>query len=163
MIPFGQAVLLWRMHRGVTQHTLASRARIPRSNLSSIERGKQEVSLRTLRAVACALDIQPGVLADGLPPPSKRTSGHQLSREEMERIADWVVSGKPVRRASDRFLVDTLRKLVAPKARAYHRSWKSPRWSNRRTDLAWLQLRARYPSSVVESLLSRVTDRLHRP
>lgn len=65
MIPFGQAVLLWRLHRGLTQQTLAVKARVPRSNLSAIERGKREVSLRTLRSLALALEVRPGVLADG--------------------------------------------------------------------------------------------------
>lgn len=163
MTPFGQTVLFWRMSRGMTQQALAARSHIPRSNLSAIEGGRREVTLQTLRALASALNVPPGMLVDGVLPPSEGSPRRQLSREEMERIADHVVSTAPVRRETDRFLIETLRRLVAPKAHAYHKPWKTPRWSNRKTNLAWLQLRARYPSSVVDSLLSRITDRLHRP
>lgn len=162
MLSFGQAILLWRMERGLTQQQLAQHARIPRSNLSAVERGKQEVSLRTLRALADAMGIRPGVLADGLPPPQEGKPGRRLSRAAMERIADQVVSGETVERADDPWLIDTLRKLVAPRARAYHKSWHVPRWSRRKTNLAWLQLRTRYAPEAVESLLGRITDRLHR-
>ncbi|HMF41326.1 MAG TPA: helix-turn-helix transcriptional regulator, partial [Polyangia bacterium] len=68
MQPFGETVLAWRLARGMTQAELGRAARIPRPNLSAIERGDREVTLKTLRALALALDVRPGVLADGIPP-----------------------------------------------------------------------------------------------
>jgi len=162
MPSLGQTVLLWRLHRGLTQQALAARARIPRSNLSAIERDQQDVTVQTLRTVAAALEVRPGLLADGLLPPTDAPA-RRMSRAEMECIADEVVRGAPAQRGADRFLIEALRALLAPKARASPHRWTAPRWSNRKTDLAWVQLRARYPANVVNSLVSRITDRLHRP
>jgi transcriptional regulator with XRE-family HTH domain len=60
--PFGETVLAWRLARGMTQAALARAACIPRPNLSAIERGDREVTLKTLRALALALEVRPGVL-----------------------------------------------------------------------------------------------------
>ena len=66
--PFGQTLFLWRLDRHLSQAALAQRAGIPRPNLSLMERGKREVTLGTLRALAVALDVRPGILADGVLP-----------------------------------------------------------------------------------------------
>lgn len=68
MLPFGETVLAWRLARGLTQAALANLARVSRPNLSAIERGQREVTLGTLRALAVALDVRPGVLVDGVSP-----------------------------------------------------------------------------------------------
>ena len=69
-LPFGQAVMLWRRQGGLTQQALARRAGIPQPNLSAIERGGRAVSLTTIRALAAALGVRPGMLVDGMPPAS---------------------------------------------------------------------------------------------
>lgn len=68
----------------MTQAQLASAARIPRPNLSHIEGGDRDVTLGALRALALALDVTPGTLADGIPP-FEGTS--PSGRAAMERIA----------------------------------------------------------------------------
>src|SRR6266700_81765 len=68
MLPFGETLLAWRLARGMSQAELAQAARMSRPNLSAVERGDREVTLRTLRRLALALDVRPGILADGVAP-----------------------------------------------------------------------------------------------
>ena len=90
MYPFGETVLAWRLARGMTQAELARASRLPRPNLSAIERGEREVTLRTLRALALALGVRPGVLADGTPPGGEAAP---LSRAGLERVARAAARG----------------------------------------------------------------------
>ena len=94
MVQFSQAVWLWRRHRGLTQAELAQRTRMARPNLSAIERGKREVTLATLRALAASLDVPPGALVDGIAPQAYRSGPLSSSRETLERIADAVAFGR---------------------------------------------------------------------
>src|SRR5258708_39818650 len=88
MLPFGLAVQRWRLERGMSQAGLAQRAGIPRPNLSNLERGKADASLRTIRALALALNIRPGLLVDGEPP---ETAHSHFSRAVLERVAQAAV------------------------------------------------------------------------
>src|SRR5258708_39562784 len=94
MIPLGRCVLLWRLKQGLSQAALAAKAGIAQPNLSDIESGKRDVSLRTLRAVAFAINIKPGLLADGIGPDSEEPL--VLSREKLERISGAVAKGEPL-------------------------------------------------------------------
>ncbi len=94
MAPFGESVLAWRLARRMTQAALATAARIPRPNLSAIERGDREVTLKTLRALALALDIRPGVLADGVMPAG---DPKPMGRECLERVARAAALGTDLR------------------------------------------------------------------
>lgn len=163
MNPFGQTVLLWRRTRGLTQAELAKQARIARPNLSAIERGKREVSLRTLRALALGLGVRPGVLVDGISPQALGRKPARLSRQAFERVADGVVRGTPVSDARERALVDVLRRITAHPALASRKQWSRPRRGKRMTQMAWLVLESGYPSEVVRSLLQRIADRLSVP
>ncbi|MBI3318268.1 MAG: helix-turn-helix domain-containing protein [Candidatus Omnitrophica bacterium] len=173
MLPFSQTLWLWRVDRGLTQEALARRAGISRPNLSAIETGKREVSLRTLRALAAALEIPPGLLADGTGPVLEK-SAIPLSRAAMERIADGVVRRVPAAttqrlqvvrpplaaaRTQERILVNLLREILK------HRlSSAGPlgilRGGKRRMDAAWLLLNGSYPPEVIRSLVQRIEDRL---
>jgi len=146
MLPFGQTLRLWRNHRGLTQATLAQAARLPRPNLCAIERGRREVSLTTLRALALALEVAPGALVDGVPPPTSGPTA--LSREAIERIADAVASGTPPRHPADRQLTALLRAVTADAAAG-----------RRRAEAAWLHLKAAYPAALVDTLLDRIAAR----
>src|SRR3989338_2141211 len=97
MIGFGQNLYLWRVFKGFSQEELAERSGIPRPNLSAIEKGKREVALPTLRALAVALGIEPGILVDGIGPVSFKDL--DLSRGSLERIAEigLGISRKPRR------------------------------------------------------------------
>ena len=154
MFPFGDTVLSWRLRRGLTQEELARRARVPRPNLSAIERGRREVSLRTIRALALALDVRPGVLVDGIAPGEEEAP---LSREAMERIADAVVRKGALADANEQALVEQVNHLVGSRLRASRAGRKGVRPS-RRSDRAWLSL-SRYPPAVIQSLVDRILER----
>src|SRR5262245_22609401 len=111
MLPFGQTVLLWRLHRGLTQGALAQAARIPRPNLSAMERGAREVSLRTIRALALALNIPAGILVDGVPP-SLSAGQKPWTREELERVTKSLLTHHAMTRKRERTLAMLLASLV---------------------------------------------------
>ncbi len=48
---------IWREHRGLTLAALAERAGVPDGYISEIETGKKPGSIRTLKALAHALDV----------------------------------------------------------------------------------------------------------
>lgn len=156
ILPFGQTLRLWRTARGLTQETLARRAKLSRPNLSSMERGRMEVSLKTLRALAVGLDIRPGVLVDGVPP---ETSLQRPSRETLERIAEAVVRGGVQLNDEERQLVEALRRIVAPRTAAAKRRWTPRRGGKRAAQQAWLWVRACYPEAMFTSLIERISER----
>lgn len=90
MLPIGQTVYLWRRFRGFTQLSLARRSGISRPNLSVIEQGARDLTLETLKRLAEALEIPPGILADGIPPEERGPS--RLGRGQLDRIARWVAA-----------------------------------------------------------------------
>lgn len=161
MVPFGDAVLLWRLQRGLTQEELARRAGVPRPNLSAIERGQREVSLKTVRALAVALGVRAGVLVDGVIPQEEEAPG-ELSREAMERIADAVVGKTVLAEAKEQALADHLKCLVRSRLRAAGHGPKGAVRLGRVSDRAWLSL-SRYPEAAIESLVARILERLSRP
>jgi transcriptional regulator with XRE-family HTH domain len=150
-MPFGEAVLSWRVFRGMTQEELAEKAGVPRSNLSGIERGRREVTLGTLRSLAAALDVKPGVLADGMGPDP--TDG-PLSRESLERIAKAVVEGRVLNDPGERALAGHLRDVVSPRLGSVMK-----RVPVRRGERAWLALRASQSKEVIDSLIQRVCEK----
>lgn len=159
MLTFGQTVWLWRMHRGLTQGDLARLARIPRPMLSVIEQGQREVSLGTLRALALALGVRPGILADGVPPGLPDAAAATASREAMERVADAVARGAEVREPGERALAEALKRIVRHRADSVGHASRRLRRGKRASEAAWLWLEAAYPREVVRSLLRRIADR----
>lgn len=156
--PFGQTLYLWRLERGLTQEQLARQARIPRPNLSAIERGKREVQLSTLRSLAVALEVQPGILADGLSPAALNVQP-RFSREALERIAEAAVKGAPVANSHERVLADLLRRIVRQRAQGAQKRPRALRGGTRAMEAAWLRLRSLCPPEVLRSLIQRVSDR----
>lgn len=57
-------VKLWREHRAMTQEELAGKASISKPFLSQIESGKRRGSIRTLKALARALEIPLEILTE---------------------------------------------------------------------------------------------------
>lgn len=56
-VKLGRRVRLLRDSKGISQEFLANHADINRVNLSRIENGKADPTLRTLRAIAHVLDL----------------------------------------------------------------------------------------------------------
>ena len=159
-LPFGQAVRVWRAHRGMTQARLAAAAGLPRPNLSAIERGQREASLTTLRALASALRVSPGTLVDGIVPALPQDPA-RLRRPALERIANASVSGRPLHDPTEQALAAALR-LVAGNRPPDGWPRRALRRQRRASQTAWLQLTAWCPPAVLQSLVQRVEDRLRR-
>jgi transcriptional regulator with XRE-family HTH domain len=159
MIPFGQTVLFWRTHRGLTQGKLAARAHLTQPNLSAIERGSRDVSLRTIRSLALALDVQAGVLVDGSPPAPQKT----WSRERLERVARAVAQDRSLSDPEERSLAESLLNLVRSRRRASGHPFHGPRRHRRLSERAWLALATRHPPERIQSLLQRVMEHMTKP
>lgn len=152
MLPLSRAIYLWRSERGLTQDELARKAGVSRPNLSGMEQGKREVSLRTLRLLASALGIAPGLLVDGVSPLSLRISG-RFSRDSLERIAD-AATGRVGAKGEEKELAGLLKTVMSERL-----SGKKRRAGKRRLAAAWLQLRSACPPEVFRSLIQRIEDR----
>lgn len=150
--------MLWRRAKGLTQAQLAAQARIPQPNLSGIEQGRREVTLPTLRALAGALGVRPGVLADGTPPALAFGAPVPLTREAMERIAAAAAGQGTVTSDEERALVELLKHLIQPRLQAVGGRRSAPRRSARAASLAWIELESRYPRSVIDSLAKRTLE-----
>lgn len=155
--PFSETVLAWRLARGLTQAALAKKSGVSRPNLSAIERGDREVTLKTLRALAAALDVRPGILADGQPP--ARGAG-SLGREALERIAGSAAGA--VRRLSDdreAALAAGLRSAMSSRIAAATSTVSRKRLkhgrSGRAADRAYFFLRTTESAAVLRSMIER--------
>ena len=150
MQPFGETVLAWRLARGMTQAELARTARLPRPNLSAIERGEREVTLRTLRALALALGVRPGVLADGTAPGA---GAPPLSRAGLERVARAAARGTPTTSPREAALARQLKRATATRlATSPGRQDRTPRAGDR----AYFLLRTMEQPEALASLLDRL-------
>lgn len=158
-LPFGPTVLLWRVSRGLTQAALARRAGLPRPNLSAIERGRREVSLTTLQALAAGLGVRAGMLVDRVPPASAQGGRASLSREAIERIADAVAFDRPVTEPNEQTTVEALRRLLGHRTRAMRRQRGRPRTGRRGALVAWMWLKGLYGRSAIQTLADRVLER----
>ncbi len=158
MLPFGETVLLWRSERRMSQETLAQRAYISRPNLSAIEKGKREVSLKTLRSLAVALEVSPGILVDGVGPWFKDPK--PLSREVFERVAEAVVNNGPVSSDREIQLVDLLRLISRTQLMMARNASKSSYLvGKKRVQAAWLKLSSAYSPEDIQSFIRRIMER----
>ena len=152
MAPFGETVLAWRLVRGMTQADLARTAGIPRPNLSAIERGDREVTLKTLRALAVALDVRPGRLVDGDLPGREVTP---LTRERLERVSRAVASGRTLSDPRENALADRLTAVTSSRRRA-----PAGRRPTRASTRAYLLLKGMEDDATLASLFDRVASKV---
>jgi len=158
-LPFGQALKVWRQARGLTQEQLAGRARVSRPNLSAMECGQREVTLGTLRALAVALGVRPGVLVDGVPPVVAEGTVPPLSREAVERMANAAAFGHRLTDAGEQAVVEALRMLLGHRTLAIRHRWSRPRTSQRAALAAWATLSSVYGREAIQTLADRVAER----
>ncbi len=109
----GQTLYLWRVENRLTQTDLARRSGISRPNLSTIENGGRDITVETLRRLAAALDITPGVLVDGVLPITRRPE--TLSRERLDRIARALAVGSQAVDSYEEAIVQILKPLIKRK------------------------------------------------
>ncbi len=161
MITFGENILLWRLHKSLSQEQLAALSGIPRPNISDIEKGKRNVTLSTIRLLANALGVLPGTLVNGEPPKRKNRGGN-LSRDYMERVAGSVAQGKPPKDPTERQIYNLLKEVLncgLKCARTRQRHLPLP---TRKGNRAWLLLRALYSTETVNSLIVRSLEHAER-
>ena len=161
MITFGENVLLWRQYRSLSQARLAALSGIPRPNLSAIETGKRDVTLSTIRLLANALDVLPGILVDGETPHHKSRK-RDLSREFMEKVASSVAQGKPPGNLEERQLYKLLRGVLCSSLKCTRGGRRRLPQPTSKSKLAWLQLRALYSSEILSSLIARTREHVER-
>jgi transcriptional regulator with XRE-family HTH domain len=160
MAPFGETVLAWRLSRGMTQAQLAHAAGVPRPNLCAIERGDREVTLRTLRALALALDVRPGTLVDGEMPEG---GAPPLTRSEMERITEAAVRGEELSNLRESTLSRRLAAAQSEQIGASRAGGKSGRRrAARERGGAYFLLRTSEDPAALTSLFSRVIEKAER-
>ena len=157
MLNFGNDLLLWRLDRKLTQAELAEKAGVTRPNLSAMESGKRDVTLRTLSALARALDVSPGTLADGIPPHQNQPKSG-LSREAMERIADAVAYDKTCPNPQEQWIAERLKLLTRSRLQSAGVTAEHSFRIGRKTDRAWLEL-ATLPKPELNSLIQRISER----
>lgn len=156
MLPIGRAVYLWRNERELTQEQLARATGISRPNLSDLERGKRELSLKSLRLLASALQVTPGTLVDGIPPLAVR-GPLRFSRKNLDRIADAVFGEKKVTGQEAR-VADLLRILSRSRISAATKTAARP-IGKRRVNVAWAQFKSGLSKETAQALLQRIEDR----
>ncbi|WP_371934529.1 helix-turn-helix domain-containing protein [Mycobacterium sp. TY815] len=66
---FGERVRQRRLKLGLSQEAAAVRCGIHWTQLGKVERGQRSLRLETIVKIAAGLDIEPGKLVNGLPPP----------------------------------------------------------------------------------------------
>lgn len=71
LLVFGQRILAARRKQGWSQDQLARQAHLHRTYISSVERGRRNVSLTNILGLASALKVDPGDLIRGLEPPPR--------------------------------------------------------------------------------------------
>ncbi len=78
---------IWREHRRLTLAALAERADVPASYISEIETGKKPGSVKALKALADALDVDlDDLVAEDLEPTPPPATTHNLARKIERRI-----------------------------------------------------------------------------
>ena len=160
MLPFGETVLSWRLARGMSQADLARAAGLSRPNLSAVERGHREVTLGTLRRLAQALDVLPGVLANGEAP---APMNEPLGRAALERVARAAAHGTPTANQREQQLAALLAeaastRIAGPDAPARGAA-ANKRRSTRNAVRAYLLLKTMTSPAVVASLIDRLGGR----
>ena len=161
MLTFGDNILLWRLHRSLSQAQLATISGIPRPNLSNIETGKRDVTLSTIRYLATALGVLPGTLVNGEPPNYKKRN-KKLSRDYMERVARSVALGIPPKDSEKRQLHNLLREVLSNSLKYTRTHQTRLPMPTRKSSRAWLQLRALYPKEILNSLIVRTREHAER-
>ncbi len=160
MVGFGQNLYLWRVFKGLSQEELAKGSGIPRPNLSAIEKGKKEISISTLRALAAALGIDPGVLVNGIAPVCFKKL--DLSRESLEDIAEIGLgrSAGPPREGQRALIGAMLSAIIRNRANALNGIYKKALKSRRNYIANWLMLKAALGDNALNNLLSRLAKHM---
>lgn len=148
MIPIGDQIYLRRLEEKLTQQELAKKAGIPQPNLSNIEKGRQDLTISTLRKIALALSIHPSEFFSETVPASGKTN---FSRAQIEKIARGV-TGREKLNPNEQEIAALLKKIIPQKGRIRLRELNN----------AWLELRRKFNQQEINSLYERVMEQQRR-
>ena len=146
----GLRIYFSRRQKGFSQKALSRLAGIPQPNLSNIEKGKQDITVGTLRKIASALGMR---MIDFFHEEGAQRAGKArvfFTRKRLEKLAAAVVSGNKGLTSEERAIVERLRQIVPAKKRHSVRK--------RRTLEAWLSLKQELGESAIRSLVQRIRD-----
>ncbi len=144
----------WRTEKRVSQEELARLTGIPQGALSLIERGRRDMTLRSLERIAEALGVEITVLF--------RTplQDLRLDRQEREMIARAIVEGEILKNSIKNELASDLRKLISRKLLASKapgtRLIRGQRWDVKRR---YSDIKKKYGLELIQDILGR-TDKV---
>ncbi len=148
MVPIGSQIYLRRLEQNLTQVDLAKKVGIPQPNLSNIEKGKQDITVSTLRKIAVAFNIHP---AEFFKDTGEVPQSH-LSRHKIEHIAKKVAEEpKPSQHQKDP-LVTLYQKVLPYQGRVRVKELQK----------SWLVLRSKCNSQEINSVRERVAEHKRR-
>lgn len=132
----------------MTQGELAARAGIPQPNLSNIEKGKQDVTVTTLRKIAYALDVPPREFFEE----ENKLGGHKikLKRPTIEKLAHALIQGDVSLDANEKQIVTLFREILPGKNKSQLRLKKMHH--------SWLELKKHLGPEEINTLYERVQE-----
>lgn len=145
MLPIGYQITLKRLEKGWTQEELARKAGIPQPNLSNIEKGKQDLTVGTLRRIAYGLGVR---LIEFFEEEEAQDSP-KLSRQVVERIARAVATGKGSLTQNEKRIAGWLADVLPE---------QKQRIPSRRLHQSWIELKRRLDSAQINTLYGRVQE-----
>jgi len=145
----GQKIYLLRQQAGLGQSALAARAGIPQPNLSNIEKGKQDLTVTTLRKIAYALNTDVRCFFEEEATRAKKTM--KWTRPRIEKVAAAVLGQKKRLTPEEKVIVELARKNLPLKNR-------SSRIPARDLHKAWMELRAYFSNGELKGLYERIQD-----
>ncbi len=156
-LSFGRAVYLWRQLKGLTQEELANKAELSRPNLSMIEQGGRDVTLDTARRIAEALEIQPGILVDGVGPETPKSK--PLSRKQLDRIGRFVLGEKILLKAIEKRIAGLIHSMIERKLIHSRTVQKALPKTARKEKRSWEELKVLLRDEEIHNLIQRIEKR----
>jgi transcriptional regulator with XRE-family HTH domain len=132
----------------MTQARLAAESGLTQAAVSGIERGRRDLSVRTLLRMAAALRIRPGALLESDPPRPA------LTRHQVDEVSRAVVSGDRALPRDLRLLADACASAMLPTLEACRCPGAAP--ARRRGGRSFETAVNRYGRGQVDSILERV-------
>lgn len=159
MVNLAENIYLWRIFRGLSQEQLAKRSGVPRPNLSSLESGKREPSLPTLRLLAAGLGVTAGGLVNGVPPINLKPAS--LSRDVLENIVKASLGKENVRlTAQQKHISVMLSGVIKNRVNASGKIYKNTLRGSQACAADWLLLKAGLGQYILGNLLLRLDKHL---
>jgi transcriptional regulator with XRE-family HTH domain len=148
MLTIGYQILVMRQEKGMTQAELAKKAGIPQPNLSNIEKGKQDLTVTTLRKIAYALETPvAGFFEDEA---VHRGTALKLTRPVIERLSRAIAHRDIPLNKEEQQVAEWFQDIMPGKSRKEMRAKKMYR--------SWFELKKRFSASAIQTICERVRE-----